>query len=189
VSSSFCQPSEADYDYVDAEHFPLGYRRMCRFYTYQIWEHSANFEYIFRLDEDCVLKSVSLNPLIWARNFMVNIAPVRYEPETYGPTNETLSTYVRQYVWKNLPQFPPKDFYDHNFPYTNLCVVRVDFMRSDPVHPFLSAMVNSPHFIKFRWGDLPILGVAMNLFMQNHQVIPGIRYWHGSHQREESSPC
>jgi FkbM family methyltransferase len=43
--------------------------------------------------------------------------------------------------------------------------------------------VAQPEFLNFRWGDLPLIGVALKMFSKSMQIaaIPGLKYHHGSH--------
>jgi hypothetical protein len=75
--------------------------------------------------------------------------------------------------------------YNQVFPYTNCYVTRTAFWRQPEVQQFLEAVKQDPDSIRLRWGDLPVLGVALNLFAAPDKVhrLSAMRYWHGSHNK------
>ena len=104
--------------------------------------------------------------------------------EGHGPTNKTLSKFVESYAREHgLPGKP----YSQYFPNTNFYVANVNFWTQLHIQNFLLEVTETPELIRNRWGDLPILGVALNLFLFQHPIVPGIKYWHGTHNTEVSS--
>jgi hypothetical protein len=41
----------------------LGYRLMCRYHFWCIWQYTSAFDYVMRLDEDWVLHSMAFDPI------------------------------------------------------------------------------------------------------------------------------
>jgi hypothetical protein len=163
------------------EDWPLGYRLMCRFHSYHIWRHTRSFRYIMRLDEDCILRSAGVNPIEWLSETGVDFASLLFLPETHKATNRTLEPFVRQYAREAFPGVRSQ-FYDHFFPYTNLYITRTAFWRRSPVQRFLRTAIRQPNFLKYRWGDIPVLGAALNMYADpgKRALLPSLSYKHES---------
>jgi hypothetical protein len=166
------------------EHWPMGYRLMCRFHTYHIWQYTLAFDYVMRLDEDCNLQSAGIDPIEWLKSTSADFAAATFVGETHALTNDTLPTFVQSYM--DL-LYPPgarmKNLYNHIFPYTNLYVARTAFWLQPEIQRFLYAVISEPDSIRFRWGDLPVLGIVLNAFARPEGVanIPDLVYRHASH--------
>ena len=164
------------------ENWSAGYRLMCRFHSYQIWRYTREFEYVMRLDEDCILRSVGADPIDWLGRSDADFAAPIFVPETHALTNRTLKPFVRAFARSAFPG-ARGSFYDQQFPYTSFYVARTGFWRRAPVQRFLRAVTRECNFLNCRWGDLPVLGVALNMFAEPGKValLPGVTYTHGSH--------
>jgi hypothetical protein len=148
----------------------LGYRLMCRFHYQQVWHHLADYKYAVRIDEDCVLKSL---PKPVETNLMT-VAYVMNEPHEL--TNRTLP--------RLLKDLDLESFYDHKFPYTNFFITFVPFWLQPDVQEFLQQVGENPESLRNRWGDLPVLGVALKAFGKwnaDLSVDARISYLHLSH--------
>jgi Glycolipid 2-alpha-mannosyltransferase len=172
-----------------AERWRVGYRLMCRFNFYYIWQYTRAFEYVMRLDEDCVLLSSKDDPFEVLSEIQGDFAAPLFTEESHELTNQTLSAFVETFV--AIHRSNVANPYNQIFPYTNCYVTRTAFWRQAEVQHFLDAVRKDPDSIRLRWGDLPVMGVALNMFAAPDRVhrLSGIRYWHGSHHRTvESEP-
>lgn len=164
-----------------AERWRVGYRLMCRFNFYHIWKYTKAFKYVMRLDEDCVLLSSKEDPIEALSNLQGDFAAPLFTEETHELTNQSLSAFVQEFadVHGSLIAKP----YNQIFPYTNCYVTRTAFWREQEVQNFLDAVRKNRDSICLRWGDLPVLGAALNMFAAPDKVhrFSEIRYWHGSH--------
>jgi hypothetical protein len=172
-----------------SEHWTIGYRLMCRFHMYHIWQYTRHFDYIMRVDEDCILRSTAVDPIEWLAANGNDFATGAFVPETHASTNRTLPRFINEYMKMLHPIASASDFYNQVFPYTNLYVTRTSFWLQTHIQRFLYAVINEADCIRFRWGDLPVLGVALNAFAPADRVtvIPGLVYAHSSHRRTVSS--
>jgi hypothetical protein len=163
------------------EDWSVGYRLMCRFHFYYIWKYTKGFEYVMRLDEDCVLLSSSEDPFGVLSDLLGDFAAPSFTPESHRLTNRTLSAFVHNLPATRSSKTQPP--YNHIFPYTNCYVTRTAFWREPEVQNFLESVRQNLNSICLRWGDLPVLGVALNLFADPGKVhrLPQLSYWHGSH--------
>jgi hypothetical protein len=165
------------------ESWSVGYRLMCRFHTYHIWQYTRQFDFVMRLDEDCILCSVAFDPLKCLSEAGIDFASAAFVKETHELTNRTLAPFVSRYADLIYPRMRNSNLYNHSFPYTNLYVTRTAFWRRPAVQRFLNAVMRERDSIRFRWGDLPVLGIALNMFGRPRKVarILNITYRHASH--------
>jgi hypothetical protein len=165
------------------EDWQVGYRLMCRFQIYHIWQYCREFEYIMRVDEDCVICSAAIDPIEWANREDCDFATGAFVGEAHELTNLTLPSFIERYLGFWQPDRPFAGIYNHSFPYTNLYVARTGFWLRPDVQRFLFAVVQEPASLRLRWGDLPVLGVALNIFAGGRGValLPKLVYRHGSH--------
>jgi hypothetical protein len=151
--------------------FGLGYSLMCRFNYEHVWKFLNKYEVVYRVDEDVVVISLPFADL--DSDMLVGCL----SEECHEQTNATLP--------RKLESMGIANFYDHKFPYTNCYVTKMSFWRSPDVQQFVHRIGEDPMAIENRWGDLPILGVALQSFGSwdpQASVDPRIRYVHGSHR-------
>jgi Glycolipid 2-alpha-mannosyltransferase len=164
-----------------AEGWSVGYRLMCRFNSYYIWQYTKAFDYVMRFDEDCILYSAEEDPFEALSEVKGDFAAPVFVGESHRLTNRTLSAFVQKFAaaqGRNI-----ENPYNQIFPYTNCYVTRTAFWRQPEVQQFLEAVAQDPDSIRFRWGDLPVLGLALNMFASPDKVhrLSTVSYWHGSH--------
>jgi len=166
------------------EGWSVGYRLMCRFHSYYVWKYSRQFAYVMRLDEDCILNSSLGDPIELLSEVDGDFAAVDFVSESHRLTNRTLGRFVEQFAASLYPGAGPNP-YNQVFPYTNFYVTRTDFWRRPEVQQFLDAVRRERDSIRFRWGDLPVLGVALNMFAAPEKVyrLSQVGYTHRSHGR------
>jgi hypothetical protein len=167
-----------------AESWSIGYRLMCRFNSYYIWQYTRPFDYVMRFDEDCILTSSTDDPFETLSEINGDFAAPMFTAESHRLTNRTLSAFVQSFAAAQGKQ--PANLYNQVFPYTNCYVTRTAFWRQPEVQQFLEAVRHDPNSLRHRWGDLPVLGVALNMFAAPDKVcrLPAMHYWHGSHNKE-----
>lgn len=165
-----------------AEHWSVSYRLMCRFHSFYIWQYTRSFDYVMRVDEDCILQSSVGDPMTVLAEAGGDFACPRFTKESHRLTNRTLLKFVESFA-AGLQRGSGTQLYNQVFPYTNLYVTRTGFWRRPEVQAFLDAVRRNPDSLRFRWGDLPVLGVALNLFAARNKVfrLRALGYWHGSH--------
>jgi hypothetical protein len=164
-------------DFVKPDHLehsgkngPLGYALMCRFHYLQVWKHIKNYEVVMRLDEDCFL--LNAVPLGSQSGF----ASAGFCSETHEPTNLTLPPF--------LDSIGIGKAYNHNFPYTNFYITRPSPWLSGEVSRLLGEIGDQAESLEQRWGDIPVLGVALNVFPEKLGPIIQLKevsYFHLSH--------
>jgi hypothetical protein len=119
VSALFRLPAGiAISDLVEA--WPVGYRLMCRFQIYHIWQFCRQYDYIMRVDEDCAIRSAGINPIEWTARQGADLAACTFVGETHELTSRTLPAFVDEYLGIVHPDRRSPKIYNHWFPYTNL---------------------------------------------------------------------
>jgi hypothetical protein len=166
-----------------AERWRVGYRLMCRFNFYYIWKYTKTFKYVMRLDEDCVLLSSEGDPFEMLSKSHGDFAAPLFTEESHELTNQTLPVFVKNFAAVHDSKIANP--YNQIFPYTNCYVTRTAFWLQPEVQQFLDAVRKDPDSIRLRWGDLPVLGVALNMFAAPDKVhrLSEVCYWHGSHNQ------
>ena len=155
--------------------FRLGYSLMCRFNYEYVWNYLDEYDVVYRVDEDVVV--ISLPCADFGSDMLVG----GLSEEWHARTNSTLPN--------KLASMGADRFYDNRFPYTNLYITNMQFWRRPDVKEFVQIIGEDPVSIENRWGDSPILGVALqSLGSWNPEasVDPRISYFHGSHRASVS---
>lgn len=156
--------------------FPLGYRQMCRFNMYHIWDEVSDYDYIFRIDED--VEVINCNPEIFeymrSKNFTYMTG--RFTKETHRLTNSTLPNFLLNNTGMNV-----KKIYNHKNPYTNLYASQVKFWLEDDVQRILKIISLTDEQIKYRWGDHTVQGLILNYKEKSIKLFPNLEYRHISH--------
>jgi hypothetical protein len=150
--------------------FPLSYSLMCKFNYADLWGFLASYDVVCRVDEDCIV----LNLPDFSTVGLFDTGAL-FE-ESHPRTNATMPGF--------LETLGLERFYDHSFPYTNLYVTRTAFWLSEPVATFLTEVANHPDALEYRWGDIPVLGVALKAcggWNSITSVNEKIEYFHLSH--------
>ena len=150
--------------------FGVGYSLMCRFNYLHVWKYLKGYGTAIRIDEDCELLQFQNSDI---KDILITGA---ISEETHLPTNESLLPY--------LESFGLNAFYDHKFPYTNVYATRVEFWLRKDVQDFLKGVASQELSLEDRWGDLPVLGVALKAFggwKSDQGIDPTISYRHLSH--------
>jgi hypothetical protein len=162
------------------DRWPGGYEGMCRFQMWDIWDLCQHYEYILRIDEDCVIMEIGADPFdIIAVTGNVYLRSC-YWAESHSETNATLPEVI-----ENLTGVDRKDFYNGKFVYTNVGLARPSFFREGKVGAILKALAFDPEQRKNRWGDLPVLGSLLNIYgIGRVGVLAGMKYKHISHNVE-----
>ena len=168
------------------EHWHLGYRLMCKLHTWDIWQLAAEFDYVLRVDEDCIIKEIIVDPFEWMARLELDCAFSLLVNDSHQLTNETLPMFVEAFTRQyNIPIRSDRPL-TSCFPYTNVYMARTAFFRQPHVSRLLRAAVLDRDFYINRWGDHIVLGLALNLFSIDCKIQPihGIRYGHESHNSE-----
>ena len=156
--------------------FNLGYRQMCRFNMYHIWDEVADYDYILRVDEDIEIKD--FDPFIFEKMEKKKQIYLtgRFTKETHRLTNKTLP----YFLIKNTDLDVDK-VYNHRNPYTNLYASSVKFWNNEKNKSILKMIALTDQQIINRWGDHTVQGLLLNHRKVRIHLFPRLIYRHISH--------
>ena len=156
--------------------FNLGYRQMCRFNMYYIWNEVAEYDYILRIDED--IEIINIDPYIfeYMESKKIKFLTGRFSKEIHKITNQTLPNFLIKNTKLNV-----KKIYNHRFPYTNLYATSVSFWNKKNIQKIIKTIALNDDQIINRWGDIPVLGIILNNFNGGFKLFRKLEYRHISH--------
>jgi hypothetical protein len=153
-----------------------GYTGMCRFYSYDIWNYCCNYDYILRIDEDCIITKCENDPFTIIEN-NICLKSVFWD-ENHPKTCSTLPNFIKSFL-----NIPIENFWNNKFPYTNVFLSSVKFWLDLEMNKVLKEIALSEQQKNNRWGDLPILGCLLNIFAKDKiGTLHGMEYIHASHE-------
>ena len=161
--------------------FDEGYKNMCKFWTIDFLEHLHDYNLIMRLDEDCELKNkVLINDLSKNVYRTGMFQDFDLKDVTIG-----LIDFTNDFLKKNKN----KDFIikeDIKCPYTNFFIMNVNYFHKNKIiMKYLKEVEKTNCIFINRWGDLPIYGIILNLFVPKYLVKTdsSLKYYHDSHSQ------
>jgi hypothetical protein len=165
----------------------FGYHYMCKFFMLDIYEFLKPYDYYWRLDGDCFLLKLNFNIFDWMKNSSIEYAYATKGVEQHKQTKETLPPWLLNYT--NQCAIIPTALLDNPLDapvhfYNNFHLGSVAFFQRPDVQHFLLSVNDSGYLTTHRWGDAPLQGYAVRLFMDPKAVqkVPGLEYVHGSHR-------
>jgi hypothetical protein len=164
--------------------FSDGYRCMCSFWFDGFLSFHTGYDYVVRIDDDCLVASLPLISIIndFRDSGCRYVTGMRSPPDDPEVTNG-LSDLSASFYAENPGLEPPVHDRD---PYTNLFVIDPLFFRSDPLFlRFANAVHRSGCIWINRWGDMPLWGafLSMSISASPLKVRHDICYVHGSHSQ------
>ena len=160
----------------------LGYKHMCMFHACQIWQYLKPYSIAMRVDEDCILKeNIPTIFNYFNEKRLIHLgAPMT---EWHMETLDTLPVFAEEFCQTrrvtpiNTPMINNKSIF------SNVYVTRVGFWLGRGPQIFLREIIRSHQLYIYRWGDLPIHNVVLNMFAPHTKICtdyPTLRYYHGS---------
>ena len=150
---------------------PLGYIMMCRFQYGKVWNILKRYDTLIRIDDDCFIYKI---PTLEKNQFF---ACSGISSETHLDTNYSFPKFLQTLGLEN--------FYDQKFPYTNLYISTNTFWQRRDVKEYLEKVLAESQSLKNRWGDLPVIGVALKAFGEwqiEDNLLQNFSYTHYSHR-------
>lgn len=166
--------SELRPDILDMGNVRTGYSSMCRFWAYGFLDYLSGYDYVVRLDDDCIALN-NINPIIEElRNKYLTFPCLGNENLRYG-----LGDFMKMYFDK-----PVIDFDKIETPYTNFCGFNLNKIRRDKrILNFFTEIENNQFIHKYAWTDTLLWGIIIKYFFkeENWQEMREIKYIHLSH--------
>ena len=184
INQKLCPPTKL------SNNFTLGYKHMCHFWAIDYLEYLKNYKYIIRIDEDCyllqfnhkILKNMNENKIHfyscgWSKNWKRSDSK-----EVVIGLKQTVEKFIQQ---NNIET--KIDFLDIKCPYTNFMIIDIEYFKNNKLYnKYLKHIDSTSGIYSNRWGDLPIWGIFLSLFLNknkyyNTKFLKGIQYIHSSH--------
>ena len=156
--------------------FSLGYRLMCRFNMYHIWDEVKEYSHILGVDEDIEILNIDPNAFEYMKANEIHYMTGRFTKETHKLTNKTLPNYLIENTDMNVEKI-----YNHKNPYTNLYASSVAFWRTPETYSILKKIALTDSQIINRWGDHTVQGLLLNHAGEKIYLFPKLEYKHISH--------
>ena len=159
---------------LDIGNVRTGYSSMCRFWTYGFLDYLSGYDYVVRLDDDCIALN-NINPIIEElRNRYLTFPCLGQEDLRHG-----LEDFMKMYFDK-----PVIDEKRVDVPYTNFCGFNLNKIRKDKrITNFFKEIENNQFIHRYAWTDALLWGVVMKFFLKetDWQELNNIKYIHLSH--------
>lgn len=182
ISSHFRWPASIPLSSVKDHAFHPGYRLMCAFNCFHIWNYVKDFDYIMRVDEDCLIGELKYDIFKHMEENSMHYLVSRFSEETHPLTNETLPPVAHSLLGD---KWAVSDYDQHNLwvPYTNLYVAKTALFLQPDVQEFLLKLTSDERFLTHRWGDHVTMGIILKAFSKPEKVshIHNFIFYHGSH--------
>ena len=160
-----------------SDSFSYGYKNMCRFWSITFLEQLKEYDYVIRLDEDCVLTKMNSDLIKEYARDKIYFSSAHYQTEDAPEVVMGMKEFFDTRMEERIP--PPV-----RMPYTNLMIVNIPFFRQHKkIQELLSQIDESQCIFSNRWGDLPIWGYLLSYWVPPEHVKEDktISYHHGSH--------
>lgn len=182
ISKDFKWPSNLPISQMMDSGFHPGYRLMCRFNCFHVWDYVSEYDYMFRVDEDTFIGELSYDVFQYMDDNNLDYLVGRFCEETHSLTNTTIPEKAHQLLGERWTV----EMYDQNdlwVPYSNLLIAKVSLFKQPDVQKFLKELTDDPRFLTHRWGDHVVQGIVLKAFSSPEKIgyIPDFEYMHGSH--------
>lgn len=160
--------------------FSLGYKNMCYFWSIDFLEYLKNYEYIIRIDEDCIINKIDKNIINNYKNHNIMFSSAYFQGADSTKVTIGMEKLFDDYL-KNNNLIKKNEL---KCPYTNFMIINIPYFKNNKhVQNILQEIKNSNCIFSNRWGDLPIWGYILSYLINDQYYIEdkNISYIHGSH--------
>lgn len=172
-----------DISKFDINSSSAGYKNMCYFWAIDFVVYLKDYEYIIRLDEDCILYNLDTNIIPYYKEKNIKYSSATF----YGDDDEGfvigLKSLFYSYMMENNLT-PISNII--RCPYTNFSIINIPFYKNTKyIQDILEEIKKSNGIFIYRWGDLPIHGYILTFLTDPALYFEDktIKYYHGSHYR------
>lgn len=178
ININLCPPTEL------SNSFSLGYKHMCHFWSIDFLEYLRDYKYILRIDEDCLINTFDINIFnIMKEKKIVFLSPF-FQDQDNKDVIVGIDILLNKFINENNIN-PYKTFKDIKCPYTNVMIVDIEYFNSNCISKnFLKYVDESNGIYSNRWGDLPIWGIILSIFInpEMYSNYINISYIHDVHR-------
>ena len=159
----------------------LGYKNMCYFWAIDFIEYLKDYEYIIRIDEDCILYQLDPYVIENCKQKNIKFSSAHFQGDDYDHVVVGLKPLVYSYMKKHGLIMVSDNI---RCPYTNFSIINIPFYRNtNYIQGLLAEIRQSNGIFVHRWGDLPIHGYILTFLTDPSLYCEDktIKYYHGSH--------
>jgi hypothetical protein len=169
----------------------IGYCHMCSFWFVNFWNYVEDYDYILRIDEDCII-DFNINDIFnTLENKVACYGTWVREDEKF--VKDLYNFNVNYFKINNLPMISSIDsnYYDKihedlwtsnvSGPYTNIFGLNLSKLRNNEnMKKYIETIKYSDYIYIHRWGDLPLWGTVLEYFFlkDEHIKFKNIKYIH-----------
>ena len=174
INNELCPPTNL------SDSFSNGYKNMCYFWSKDFFKYLKDYNYIIRVDEDCIVEELDINTI---NNYKYN--DIMFSSPTYQDNDvDDVVVGMKKLFTNYLVEHNMEQKNALKMPYTNFMIVNVSyFNNNETVMDVLQTIEKSNCIFSNRWGDLPIWGYILSYFIDKRHFVEdlNIKYFHGSH--------
>jgi hypothetical protein len=175
--------SKYTYETKLSKSFSNGYKSMCRFWTDRFMDYTEGYEYVARVDEDCIIKKFPIQEIIkYMKSTNTNyITPVNFQSDDPGVTQGFLE-FGLEFMKKNQIKATKLITIEVN-PLTNLFLLDAEHYKKNYLFKkYMEEIRKSNGIFVNRWGDHIIWGFLFKMLGENQSLMirDDIEYLHGS---------
>ena len=162
-------------------HKRLGYNHMCRFFSGELFKHSAiqNYDWYWRLDSDSYLRAhinYDIFKFMEKKKYIYGYLGEPLIKEKPALVKE-LWVFTKKYIKDNnlqpsyLYEYLDKDGnWDRSLYYTNFEISNLDFWRSNAYTKYYNAIDQNGGIYYHRWGDHVIHFLALSMLVDQNKI-------------------
>jgi hypothetical protein len=148
--------------------FSNGYKNMCYFWSISFLEYLKDYNYIIRIDEDCIINKLNPNILYEYQDNNIMFSSPTYQPDDDPDVIKGLKELFDNYLYDNN-KIQKNEL---KMPYTNFMIVNIPFFKNNiDVINILNQIDKSECVFSNRWGDLPIWGYILSYLIDKKYYI------------------
>jgi hypothetical protein len=172
--NDICPPTEL------SKKFSNGYKNMCYFWSIDFLEYLKDYNYMIRIDEDCIIDTLDINIINKYTTDNIMFSSAKYELSDNPDVIVGMENLFNNFLSEN--NLLKKN--ELKMPYTNFMIVNIPFLNNNKVvQNILNKIKDTNCIFSNRWGDLPIWGYILSYLVDKKYFIEdsSIKYYHGSH--------
>lgn len=162
-----------------SDSFSDGYKTMCRFWIEGIFQYTKGYDYIVRIDEDCIVKQLPLYQMTckMIRNnnyFGTAISLDEEDPNVKVGFDDFVDSLYAERGRTAGPRHP--------IPNTNFMMIDRKIFENQLINKFMSKIVETNCIYINRWGDTILWGGAIAYAFDSYRIehMEEVKYIHGS---------
>ena len=185
VNNSICPPSS----FSQLSVTPAGYHSMCYFWFLGFMEYVLKYEWMLRIDSDCVLSENARDVMTSLDRQKVSFASARWialdkvKHDTISLASEGMVVRGMRILTENIAVKHGlfQQVKSWKAPYTNVFYMNLRHLRqNDIIAEYMKVVNESECIYSNRWGDMPLWGAAI-LLSKKPRTKLYMKYFHGSH--------